>query len=189
MKFRIESKVFTVGICPGPLLRDGVVRGAVVHGRELLIAGDVERADRLTVLTDQMRMLWELNAGVPMPPTAVASFFVNLHRQLLSQGGEPTLMRLDVDGMVDAGGVDDLGSEPVGAQCGRCGTKFAPGDIATAGPELDASRGKMVVRRSIDCDFCNDVMSWTEGATPAGTPNGRVIAGPFYRKGTVTSDA
>lgn len=188
MKFRIESKVITIGVCPGPLLRDGEPRGAVLHGRELLIAGDVVPADRLTVLVDQLRMLWEANAGVAMPSTAVASFFVNVHRQLLAQGGEPTLMRLGADGMVDAGGVDHLGADPVSVQCGRCGSLVAPGSIATGGPEFDHRIGKMVVRRSVECEHCDDVMSWTEGLTAAGTPNGRVVAGPFYRKGTVTAD-
>jgi len=148
----------------------------------LLVSGEVPSLDRLAVLIEQLMMIWEGNAGVPMPRTAFAAFFVNVHRQLLAQGGEPNLMRLGADGVVDHGGQPDHGAEPVGCECGRCGTKFAVGDITTAGPELDGRTGRMVVRRSVFCEFCNDLMNWTERATPAGTPSGHVVVGPFYAK-------
>jgi hypothetical protein len=100
----------------------------------------------------------------------------------MNQGGLPALMRLRPDGTVDAGGVEDLSAEPVGCECAKCGTRYAAHQIATAPAEFDAGAGRLVVRRSVDCDFCGHVQSWVEGATAAGAPNGRVMAGPFFER-------
>ncbi len=44
----------------------------------------------------------------------------------------------------------------------------------------------LVVRRWVTCEHCDRVMTWTEGATPAGSPNGRVTSGPQFLKPPVS---
>jgi hypothetical protein len=186
LQFNLHPRRYGVRICPGPLRRDGEELEAITHSSEILLSGEVAPIERSEVLFDQLLFLREKHQGEPSR-RALASFMVDAMRQLLSQGGEPALMRLSANGTVDAGGTEALSAEPVGCECGQCGTRYAPHQIATAGAEFDAGAGRLVVRRSVECDFCGHVMSWTEGATAAGKPNGRVMAGPFYSKPHVTA--
>lgn len=95
MNLRIGIQRYRVAVCPGPLLRDGERRGAVVHGRDLLIAGDVDPRDRLVVLLDQARMLWECQLGTPLASTTFATYAADLHRQLSRYGGEAALLAMN----------------------------------------------------------------------------------------------
>ena len=181
MRFKVGPDVIRVKICAGELVRDGVEIDATTHGREILISGLVLPRDRFETVLDQCRRIHERHFG-PMSPAGMAALTVDITRQLNRQGGEVSLMRLSPDSWVDAGALADVGAEPHGCQCGLCGTKYAEHQITTGPPEIDANTAKLVVRRWVFCDFCNLEMTWTEGATPAGNPNGRVISGPEYGK-------
>lgn len=184
MQFNLHPWRYRVRVCPGPLSRDGDPVGAVAHDTDILLSGTLKPRERLEVLLDLLRRLREQHHG-RLPRAGLPGFIADVMRQLLSQGGEPALLRLQPDGMVDAGGMESLGAEPVGCECGTCGTRYGAHQITTAAPEFDDSTGRLIVRRAVDCDFCGHIMSWTEGATGAGAPNGRVMSGPVYTRGHV----
>lgn len=186
MLFNLHPERYPVRVVPGRLSRDGVEVGALAHDGEVLLSGSIKPRQRLRVLLDMLRRLWEESHG-PIPPDGIAGFTADMMEQLIRQGGNPALMRLDADGMLDAGAVPDLSSEPVGCECGTCGTRYGAHQISTSGTEFDPGSGKLVVRRAVDCDFCGHVMSWTEGATGAGAPNGRVMSGPVYSRPHVSA--
>lgn len=185
MRFRVGPWLYRVRVCPGPLFHDGVAADATTHERVILLCGLLNPQHRLQPLLDQLRRIHETHYGA-LHGKAVTTFTADVLRQLRSQGDEPALMRLSAEGS-DAGGVEDVGAEPVGCECGKCGTRYAEHQITTGAPELDPNLAKMVVRRWVECEFCNLVMTWCEGATPAGNPNGRVTSGPEYTKPPVSS--
>lgn len=180
MKFRVGPWLYRVRICPGPLIAEGAPADAMTHERTILLCGTLNPRHRLKPLLDQLRRIHETHYGY-LQGDGVTTFTADVLRQLRAQGDEPTLMRLTPEGS-DAGGCEDVAAEPVGCECGLCGTKYAEHQITTGPPELDAKLAKMVVRRWVECDFCARVMTWCEGATPAGNPNGRVTSGPEYTK-------
>lgn len=179
MKFKVGPEVNRVRICPGELVRDGVEIDATTHSGEILISGLVPLRDRLPTLLDQCRRIHERHFG-RITPGGFASLTVDITRQLNAQGGELTLMRLTAESWVDAGAVEDVGAEPRGTECALCSTRYAEHQITTGPPEIDPNLAKMVVRRWVNCDFCSKCMTWTEGCTPAGNPNGRVCSGPEF---------
>jgi len=186
VQFNLHPWRYRVRICPGPLRKDGEPVVGLVHAREILLCGTLVARERLEVLLDQLRKLREHHHG-PLAPEYLPSFMADMMRQLLSQGGEPALARLDADGAIDAGGAEQLTAEPVGCECGKCGTRYGAHQIATGAPEFRADVGRLVLRRSVECEFCNHVMSWSEGTTGAGNPNGRIMSGPFYSRPHATS--
>lgn len=185
MIFNLHPWRYRVRVCPGPLLKDGEPVVAMVHAREILLCGTLVARERLEYLLDQLRKLREHHHG-PLSPEYLPSFTADVMRQLLGQGGEPALMRLQPDGTIDSGGTDALSAEPVGCECGTCGTRYGPHQIRNGAPEFRADLGALVLRRSVECEFCNHVMSWAERANGAGNPSGRVVAGPFYSRGHVS---
>lgn len=181
MIFNLHPWKYRVRVCPGPLLEDGEEVLATTHGRDILIAGDVAPTDRLGVLIDQLRRLRVRRHGA-MDAEGVNGFTADVTRQLNAQGGEGALLRLCADGMVHAGGAEDIPAEPVGCECMECGTRYAPHQIRTSGPESDPASARPVVKREVDCDFCGHTMHWVEGATAAGAPNGRVVTQPWFTR-------
>lgn len=181
MRFRIGPWVYRVRVCEGSLAVDGRRVDGMAHGGEILLCGLIPGRDRLRPLLDQLRRLHELHYGA-LSGEGVGTFAADVMRQLRAQGDEPALMRLTSPDQLVA--VDaDTPSEPVGCECGRCGTRYGEHQIATGAPALDAKHARMAVSRAVYCDFCGVTMSWSEGATPAGGPNGRVMSGPAYSRG------
>lgn len=184
MFFNLHPWKYRVRVCPGPLLEDGAEVWATVHGRDILISGAVPPPDRLESLIHQLRRLRERHHG-SIDEQGMIGFTADVHRQLLSQGGEGALMRLNAEGMIDSGGARDRAAEPVGCECAECGTRYSAHQIRTSGPEADG--GNVVVKREVDCEFCGHVQHWVEGATSAGRPNGRVVAGPWFTRPGATA--
>lgn len=185
MRFRIGPWVHRVRICAGQLIVDGAPADAQTHDGVILLCGLLAPRRRIGPLLDQLRQIHEKHYG-PLVGAALPTFIADVMRQLRAQGDEPALMRLGPD-MADAGGAEDVAAEPVGCECGLCGTKYGSHQITTGPPELDPVIAKMIVRRWVDCDFCGLTMTWCEGATPAGAPNGRVTSGPEFVKTHVKS--
>ena len=94
MKFNLHPWIYRVRICPGPLAQDGAPVAATAHGREILLCGTLKPHERTEVLIDQLRRLREMHHGA-MPAEGIASFVADVMRQLLAQGGEAALMRLE----------------------------------------------------------------------------------------------
>lgn len=186
MQFNLHPWRYRVRICPGPLSENGEPVRAKTHGREILLCGTLAAADRYEPLLDQLRVLREHHHG-PLTSKALPSFIADVTSQIMTQGGPPAIMRMQPDGTIDAGGMESLGAEPVGCECGQCGTRFASHQITTAAAEFNPTVGKLVVRRAVECEFCNHVMSWVEGAAGTGAPNGRVMSGPTYTRASVTA--
>lgn len=186
MRFRIGPSTYRVRICPGQLVWEDEPVDAVTHNGVILICGLLNARRRLQPLLEQLRHMHALHYGA-LHDEAIASWAADMFKQLAAHGGELALSRLTSDCTIDAGGVADVGAEPVGCECGKCGTKYAGHQILTGTPTLDPRLAIMVVPREVECEFCNVVMSWTEGATGLGAPNGRVISGPQYKPAHVAS--
>lgn len=92
MRFNLHPGLYTVTVCPGPLYDDGQAM-ATIHGREILLAGDMPPHDRLEAVVDQLIVAREWHHG-EMGRRSLRAFIVEIHRQLVGQGGEPALMRL-----------------------------------------------------------------------------------------------
>lgn len=180
MRFRIGPSTYRVRICRGQLIEEGEPVDAITHDGVILVCGLLNVRRRLKPLIDQLRRVQELEYGA-LRGEAIASFAADVFKQLNAQGGELALARLTSAYTIDAGGIEDVGAEPVGCECGLCGTKYGAHQITTGPPELDPRVSKMVVAREVECEHCGKTMSWTEGATPLGAPNGRVMSGPEYR--------
>ena len=94
MRFNLHPWKYRVRICPGPLVVDGVDVAGMTHRREILISGTLgPHGDRLEVLIDQLRRTHAMHYG-PLNPEGIASFFADVMRQLLAQGGEQALRRM-----------------------------------------------------------------------------------------------
>lgn len=183
MRFTVGPWVYRVRICAGKLFEDGVEVNAVSHERIIHISGDLPAGERLRTLIDQLRRIHEMLYG-QMTSVGVATFTEDFTKQIRSQGDAIALMRLTSDGWLDSGGDDNTAAEHVGCECGTCGTRYGSHQISTSAPAFDARFDKMVVRRAVECEFCGRVMAWTEGATSAGNPNGRIYSGPTYTRPT-----
>lgn len=177
MRFKVAHAVYRAKVCEGELRLDGKRVAALTHRREIHLSGDLHPAERSETLYDQLRRLWEQHHG-PMCAVAIAAFTTDFSRQVNAQGGEGVLMRLQPDGTIDAGAVEDMAGEVTGCECGTCGTRYGPHQIRT-GPPHNVN-GTLAVRRSVDCDFCGKTQTWVEGCTQGGLPNGRVLVAPVF---------
>ncbi len=196
MQFRVGPWIYRIRISDAPLV-DGEGSPAAAlwlwEERVLLISGSIPCNTRIDALVHELRHAWQTHFGRPLDDEGdannAASFSVDFMRQFLSQGGEAALMRLNCGGIVDdATGPDDLASEPAGAQCAGCGGSFSPAQIVTEPAAYSSASGSLHVVRSLYCDFCGHVQRWTEGATSAGFPNGKIARPPRFIKGEAASE-
>lgn len=191
VKFKIAGWNYTVKIVKSPLLdeHDRRCSGLCLYDDKLiLISDDLKPETRYDVLLHELAHAWHFHTGEPVDEEPMCnntgSFAGMFSRQFIAQGGEQALMRMTVAGVKDAASAPwDVAAEPVGAQCSICSTLFSPHQVVTEQSEFNAASGRSVCKRSLYCDHCSHVQQWIEGATQAGLPNGRIVAGPRHLKG------
>lgn len=180
MRFRVGPWTYGVEITDNELQND---EGQPAWGvcdwsnRTIRISNKLPVRQRLDLLLHELREAWWEHLGRPGDREAdcnqVASFTADAMRQLLAQGGEPSLMRLNVDGVVESSGARELMSTHL-PKC-KCGSMFSPGDVKNSKPYFHPEAGVLVISRSVACDFCQKDLVWVEACTQAGLPNGRVV--------------
>jgi hypothetical protein len=169
----------------GPLTDD---TGAVVAGlhswrtRTIWIDGQLPIDQRLDVLVHELGHAWDAHLGVPEDQEGAlnrkASFTVDVQRQLEEQGGLWALGKLQPDGIAQATD-GEAPNTTYAITCPQCQGSIAIGDVVSSQPRFDGPARMLAVDRRATCDFCGVSINWTEGATTAGKPNGKIMAGPL----------
>ena len=190
MRFHVGPWVYRVRITENRLYDENGAELAglfVWRDREILISNAVPVRQRLDVLVHELRHAWREHFGagenIEGECNNVASFTASIMRQLLRQGGEPTLMRLDCNGMVNHAAKLNIASERLGAECMVCGRRFSPIQVSCETAQFDTAAGRLAVARWLFCDFCGHVQRWHELATTSGLPTGEVLDAPELLKG------
>ncbi len=194
MLFNVAGWVYELKISEGPLHDEA---GQPIAGicseskRQIVISGDAPPRQRLDVLLHELRHAWQYHVGRPSDDegdaNTAATFTASFMRQFLRQGGEPALMSLGLDGVIDRG-IGGAPQAPTGCQCGTCGTSYGAQQIVSEAPTVDARSGLPGVTRRIYCEHCDHVMEWIEATNQSGVPVGQVVAGPSYIRGQASRD-
>jgi len=190
MRFRVGPWVYRVRITDEPIYDENGKEQAgyyVWRDREILISGAIPVRRRLDILCHELRHAWIEHFGqsrdIEGDCNLSSSFTASVMRQLLSQGGEAALMRLNSAGVIDHSARLNIASERMGAECMVCGHRFSPLQVTTEPAQFDTAGGRLVMRRWLYCEFCGHVQRWSELATNSGLPTGSVLDTPELIKG------
>ncbi len=189
MRFRIGPWVYRVEISQGALMHEGreVAGLCVPSEHRIIISGSLHPRQRLGTLLHELRHAWTAEMGKPLgdedDANQSASMMASTMRELIRQGGEASLMQLASNGVVDHS--LHIAAERVGAECIGCGGRFSPAQIRTEPAVFEPLGGRLVVHRSLYCDFCGHVQAWSEVATSGGLPSGTPVGAPSLLKGEV----
>lgn len=192
MQFRVGPWVYRVRVMEGLTDENGKPAAGLCdwQNRTIWLAYEIPARRRLSVLLHELKHAWQLELGTPTDREGdanhAASFAADCWRQLDRQGGEPALMRLSPDGVIDHSADVDSPADPRAAQCPACGGLLNL-PIRTGHAEFDAQRSRLIAWRAADCEFCGHLVSWKEAVTSAGVPTGQVIGEPTTSRASAQS--
>lgn len=185
MRFRIGPWLYRVRIAREELRDERNNKASALCDREqeiIWISSALPPRHRLKRLLHELRHAWTAEMGTPADSESdadsAASFAVDMMRQLTLQGGEAALTRLTCEGLID----HSQDGIPIGGYCieCKCGSRIALGDVVQSA--VVSSEGGDTVARASYCDHCSHWICWTESATALGTPSGRIVSGPTFRR-------
>lgn len=195
MQFHIGAWVYRLRISAEPLVDSAGTELAARwdwERQELLLSGSLPPQRRLKALLHEHAHAWRHELGVPADEEGACNSdsarSAQFWRDLLRQGGEPALLRLNADGVVDhSAGEWEVPVEPRTPTCPVCGGCLSL-PVRNAQPVFDLRLGRLTLQRQADCEFCGHTVCWTEGATCAGVPNGQVLGTAQIRRGAACSN-
>jgi hypothetical protein len=194
MKFRVGSSHYRVHISDGQLIdRDlGPVSGLCCREeRRIWLSGTLPLEDRIDTLFHELVHAWASHLPIPGQEEKladwVACFTLDAWSQFERQGGAQALMRLRPDGIIHDEALADLPNpRPSAAWAVECPAHCGPIAIGSAqshAARWEAEFDRLVIDREVYCERCDLTILWTESATTAGKPSGRVLAPATVRRG------
>jgi len=185
MRFKVGPWEYRLRIKRGLVDADGVACDGLCDwaDRSIWIDSSVQLRRRLFLLVHELRHAWQHDMGRPVDDEAdanqVATFTIDVWRQIERNGGEAALMRLDEDGVVNftAAAPRQSPSPPRSAQCPRC-NGYLNHPLQTGPAEFDAEHQRLAAWRKGGCDFCGHDVVWREAVTTLGIPTGEILSPP-----------
>lgn len=181
MTFHIALEGYRVKVRDGLLLDEQGAEAAGLHdwpNHRVWLSGRMPVQRRLATLVHELWHAWKAEFGEPADEEAeanqVAAFTISFWRQLEVQGGEPALVRLTADGVVDKSADVDAPPSRWEPRCPDC-NGYLELPIRDSAPRFDARLNRLAVDRAGDCEHCGHTVTWPESCTTKGVPTGNPL--------------
>lgn len=182
MIFVVGTQKYRLRITEGPIVLNGVECSSVclqAH-REILIAPDHPKRDRLRSLLHELARAWVFETGMPRDAEGwmdvAASVSIGAMKDLNNQGGEMALLAMR-PGESTGASTAKIGLSR-NRECAVCRTT-----VAGASVQCQPAGMPGVVELALYCEFCNHTQRWQEMQSARGLPTGVVVGEPAFERG------